>query len=288
MQQFIEKLSQFAVSSKFIGSIIILALTFLVTKLVSKLFKMLLKKGRVNVTHLTFLRRIVISVLWVLGVSGVLLQFEPFQKFVMSFLASSGILAVILGFAAQEAVGNLVSGMFISLFKPFELGDRIRIPSENIEGFVEDISLRHTVIRTFENSRIIVPNSIMNKAVLENVNFSESKVCNFLDIGISYDSDLDQAIAIIKNEVQKHPDFLDNRREEEKTQGDEPVIVRVTALADSSVNLRASVWSESASKGFAMLCDLRYSIKKQFDTQGVEIPYPHRTVILKNNSLQEP
>lgn len=175
MQQFIEKLSQFAVSSKFIGSIIILALTFLVTKLVSKLFKMMIKKGRVNVTHLTFLRRIVISVLWVLGVSGVLLQFEPFQKFVMSFLASSGILAVILGFAAQEAVGNLVSGMFISLFKPFELGDRIRIPSENIEGFVEDISLRHTVIRTFENSRIIVPNSIMNKAVLENVNFSESK-----------------------------------------------------------------------------------------------------------------
>lgn len=282
MQQLLEKLTPIAGSSKFIGSIVILAITFLVTKLISKLFHMMMKKGRVNATHLTFLRRIVVSVLWILGVSGVLLQFEPFQKFVMSFLASSGILAVILGFAAQEAVGNLVSGMFISLFKPFELGDRVHIPSEKIEGFVEDISLRHTVIRTLENSRIIVPNSVMNKTVLENVNFAESKVCNFLDIGIGYTSDLDLAIAIIKEEVQKHPDFMDNRSETEKEKGKEPVPVRVTDLGDSSVNLRASVWSENATHGFEMLCDLRYSIKKRFDAEGIEIPYPYRTVVLKN------
>lgn len=60
------------------------------------------------------------------------------------------------------------------------------------------------------------------------------------------------------------------------------VAVRVTALGDSAVCLRASVWARDAGTGYAMACDLLYAIKKRFDAEGIEIPYPHRTVVLRH------
>ena len=66
----------------------------------------------------------------------------------------------------REATANLVSGVFISLFKPFGIGDRIKLSDKQIDGVVEDISLRHTIIRTFENTRIVVPNSVLNLSLI--------------------------------------------------------------------------------------------------------------------------
>ena len=93
--------------------------------------------------------------------------------------------------------------------KPFRIGDKIKFIGKDVSGTVEDITMRHTVVRTFENKRIIIPNSIVSVDIIENAHITEEKVCRFLEIGISYDSDVNKAITIIQEEVQRHPDFFE-------------------------------------------------------------------------------
>ena len=81
---------------------------------------------------------------------------SAFSDITKILAASTGIVTLALGLAAQDAVGNFVNGMMIAMFKPFKIGDLIRIDSENIIGTVVDISLRHTIIQTYENTRVII------------------------------------------------------------------------------------------------------------------------------------
>lgn len=89
-----------------------------------------------------------------------------------SLLAGAGILAVAVGFASQQALSNIVSGIMIVIFKPFRVNDRLNIGT-TFNGIVEDITLRHTVIRDFENKRIIVPNMVISQECLE-CNYAEA------------------------------------------------------------------------------------------------------------------
>lgn len=264
----------------FVASAVVAALAFLLVRFSGKAMRKMAESGRFGAVNVAYTRRIVAVIIVLLAALLIFMQVKPLQSLSRSLLASSGVLAVVLGFAAQQAMANIVGGFFISVFKPVTIGDRITLVDQKILGVVEDISLRHTVIRTFENTRVIVPNSVMNSAIIENAHFLDARVCRFLDIGVSYESDLDRAMAIIAQEVRSHRDFLDNRTDGEKADGVPEVVVRVIALAESSVNLRAAVWATDAGTAYAMLCDLLYTVKKRFDAEGIVIPYPHRTVIL--------
>jgi len=199
----------------------------------------------------------------------------------MTMFAGAGIFAAVLGLASQSAFSNIISGIFIVIFKPFRVGDIVKIGTE-YQGIVEDITLRHTVINNFENRRLIIPNSVISSEVILNSNIIEEKVCNFIFIGISYDADVDLAMKIIREEAMAHPHYVDNRDQETKDKGIPPVIVRLIGFGDSSVNLRAQVWSADPVKGFEMKCDLHKSIKEQFDRSGIEIPFPYRTIVFKD------
>lgn len=237
--------------------------------------------------RMTFLSNVLKGIIAALCVMIILMQVKPLESVARSLLAGSGILVVAISFASQEAVSNIVGGMFLTLYRPFNIGDRITIPEQNITGFVEDITLRHTVLRTVQNSRVVIPNSTMNNAVLENSNLSEDKVLNVLEVPVSYTADLDRAMQIIREEAEAHREFLDNRSDEEKQSGAPAVPVRVVSFGDSSIDLKAWIWSKDPGSGFVLLCDLRYQIKKRFDREGIEIPYPYRTVVLKKDSMQD-
>jgi len=92
-----------------------------------------------------------------------------------SFLAGAGILAVAVGFASQHALGNIISGVFIVIFKPFRVTDRVKL--RELTGVVEDITLRHTIIRDFENKRIIIPNFLISEEIIVNSNFEDDRIC---------------------------------------------------------------------------------------------------------------
>ena len=240
--------------------------------------------GNQDTTSYKFLRYIAIFGVYFLGGLLILIAFESMRSFAATALGGAGVIAVVAGVASQEALSNLVGGLFIIAFKPFKLGDIIKV-DESMVGTVSDITLRHTVIRNYENKMIVIPNSIINKEKLINYDLGERMCCQWVEIGISYDSDIDLAKHIMREECEDHPNLMDHRSELEKYNNGKKVVVRVISLDDSAVTIRAWAWASNFGEAFEMKCDLYESIKKRFDKEGISIPFPHRTMVFKENQL---
>lgn len=232
-------------------------------------------------TNYLFFRHSLIALIYIVGFSIGIYMMPDLRALASSLLAGAGILAVAVGFASQQALSNIISGVFIIIFKPFRVNDRLKI--RDLEGLVEDISLRHTVIRNFENKRILIPNSIISDEIIVNSDFNDSRICRWIDVGISYDSNIDRAKEIMFEEVMNHSLRIDGRTPEQLNNGAPEVFVRVISLGEYSINLRAWAWAKDSSDAFVMSCDLNESIKKRFDHEGIEIPFPYRTLQFKNS-----
>jgi len=233
-------------------------------------------------TNYKFIKHVVLAGIYLTGFAIAVFAIPSLKTLAGSLLAGAGILAVAVGFAAQHALGNVVSGIFIVIFKPFRINDRLALQAH--QGVVEDITLRHTVIRNFENRRIIIPNSVISNEIIVNADFSDESIVRWIDISISYMSDIDAAKKIIAEEVIAHPLHVDIRKPEDISKGVPEVPVRVVSLMDSSVNLRAWAWAKDSPDAFVLGCDLLESIKKRIDlAYNVEIPYPHRTVYMQSS-----
>ena len=273
--------------SIFIG--IILA-TIIVSYLFDRFFKRLIRRSteimNTDPTNYQFLRHTIRATMYIVGFSIAIYMMPGLRLLATSLLAGAGVLAVAVGFASQHALSNIVSGVFIVIFKPFRIHDRLKIGDRF--GTVEDIGLRHTVIRDFENKRIIIPNSVISNEVIVNSDFAEGKLCKWIEIGISYDSDIEKAKAILMDEILKHPLRIDHRTKQQIDDGVELIRVKVIGLGESSVNLRGWAWAKDVIDSFEMGCDLYESVKNRFDKEGIEIPFPHRTLVYKNPSNLHP
>jgi len=234
-------------------------------------------------TSFKFLRYIAVFGVYFLGLLFGLLAFPSLKGVAQTALGGAGVIALIAGVASQEALANLVGGVFIISFKPFKIGDTVKI-TDTMVGVIADITLRHTIIRNFENKMIVIPNSIINKEKLINYDLGELKCCEHIEIGISYDSDIDLAKRIMQEECEKHPLIFDNRTEWEVKDGKSVVKTAVIRMNDSSVTVRAWAWCRNFGDSFQLKCDVLESIKKRFDVEGIEIPYPYRTVVIKDPS----
>jgi small-conductance mechanosensitive channel len=260
--------------------------TAILAALVGRFFRGLIKRStdemKNDPTNYLFLRHLIVGVIYLVGIGVAVYTVPELRGLASSMLAGAGILAVAVGFASQHALSNLISGMFIVIFKPFRVNDRITV--RDMGGVIEDITLRHTVIRNFENRRIIIPNALISDEILVNADFGDGKICKWIEVSISYESDIDLAKNIMREETMAHPLLIDNRNAEQIAAGEPQVMVRVLALQDSGILLRAWAWTEGQADSFVLGCDLYESIKKRFDREGIEIPYPHRTVVQKMKS----
>jgi len=258
--------------------------TLIVGAIVKRFFKRLIKRStdemKNDPTNYLFLQHLLVGLVYLTGGAIAVYMVPSLRGVATSLLAGAGIFAVAIGFSSQHALSNVISGMFIVIFKPFRINDRINI--REFSGVIEDITLRHTVIRNFENRRIIIPNTVISDEILINADFAEGKICKWINVGISYDSNIDLAKQIMYEEAMAHPLLIDNRSPEQIERGEPQVTVRVLELGDSSVNLRAWAWAGSQQDSFVLGCDLYESIKKRFDREGIEIPFPHRTLVFKN------
>lgn len=266
-------------------ALVVLVFAFIVSLIIkfsiNRFVRIASSKLKVDPTKYKFLKNAVDFLVYLIATIIIFKSIPELDAFGNGLLASAGIIAAIVGFASQSAFSNIVSGIFLVIFRPFSVGDRIKV-GQLYTGDVEDITLRHTVIRDFENKRIIFPNTVISSEVIINSTTSDEKVCMFVEVGISYGSSIDKAMEVMRSEAQNHPYFIDNRSEDDIAANIPSVTVRVIQLADSSVQLRASVWAKDPSTGFAMKCDLLKSIKERFEREGIEIPFPHRVVIMKN------
>lgn len=227
-----------------------------------------------------FVRHIITATIWFAGISTSI-TLTPLESVLNKLLAAGGVLAVVAGIASQEALGSMVSGLMILAFRPFSIGDVIRYVDNDISGVVEEITLRHTIVRTWENKRMIVPNSKMNSAIIENADYKDSRVCVLFDINITYESDLPRAQQLLARVIREHPSFLDTRSAQEKQDNVPDVLVRVKDLAASWVVLRAWLWAKDNGTAAAMKSDIMMRAKEIFAQEGIDLAYPHLTLVQK-------
>ena len=120
-------------------------------------------------------------------------------------LAGSALVVAIVGFAAQPAILDIICGLLISINKPFEIGDRIIVENQT-PGIVEDLTLRHTVLRIYDSLRIIIPNSEMNSKIITNTSYGmKNRRGLHLQFAVSYDTDICKAMDIIRDCVVASP-----------------------------------------------------------------------------------
>lgn len=254
-----------------IRSAIIIIITSVISKIVSKTLS---KNKNDSMIHWKFMKNVVIAVIWIIGLTSVASQFSTFSKLANTILAGSGIIAAVIGLAAQESFANIFSGLFISLFKPFNIGDRISIIGDDTAGFVEDITLRHTVIRTYMNARVIIPNSIMSTSKIVNTTYSKGGSYK-IEVTIAYENKEKRYLAqkILEEVVISHPLFYDKRTEEEKEAGIPPVRALCSAFESSGIKFTILMWTENIADNTTACSDCRMQILDRFEEAGIEIPY---------------
>ena len=187
---------------------------------------------------------------------------------ILTAIATIGAAATLaIGFAMQDVLSNFVAGVFIYTDKPFRIGDWIEW--DDYSGIVEDISLRVTRVRTFDNELLTVPNSKLTSRVIKNPVAKERLRLKFL-FGIGYDDDIDEATEIIVEEAENQDAIVD----------DPEPSVRLTELGDSSVGLQSRIWIDNPSRADFVKVRGEYvaAVKKRFDEEGIDIPYPNRTI----------
>lgn len=265
-----------------------LFVAIIVSTIIRKLAQVAINKNserlKVDSTNYSFLKNSLSFIIYSIALSFIFYKIPFFKSLGTALFAGAGVFAAILGFAAQKAFSNIVSGIFILIFKPFRVGDTIEFSSR--KGVVEEITLRHTAIKDYENRRIVVPNSIISEDIIINSDIIDELIRQIIEFNISYDADIDKAILIIQKEAEQHPLFIDHRTADAKKNNEPKVVVRVVDLAESSVKLKAYVWSFGNDNAFILKCDLLKSVKEEFDKNYIEIPFPHRTIVYKNDLLK--
>lgn len=219
--------------------------------------------------------RILYIVIIAVAVFAVLSTIQPLQRYGTALLAGSGVMAAVLGLAAQQTLGNLFSGMSISATKPFLVDELVEVLGTDppISGTVKEIGLRHTIITDFTGRNIVIPNSVLDKEIVRTSHsLDREPICSYLTVRVGYECELTHAIAIIRAECDAHEATLDRRTPQQKLDAEPKTQVFITDLATSGVMLRASVWTMGASQGFAAMSELRHSIKERLGKEGIHIP----------------
>ncbi len=202
-------------------------------------------------------RRIVLIVGLIIALSALGINIGP-------ILALVGAAGFVIAFALQDTLGNFASGIMIMIYKPFDVGDAI--DAAGVQGNVESVNLTSTIIKTFDNKHVVVPNNAIWGNVITNITGSDQRRIDMV-FGISYTDDMDKAARIL-NEIVAAEELILSEPE--------PVI-RVRELGDSSVNLICRPWVKTEDY-WDVHDTITHAVKARFDAEGISIPFPQTDV----------
>src|SRR5213594_1574160 len=181
-----------------------------------------------------------------------------------------GFLSVGIGFGLQNITSNFVAGLILLFERPIKVGDRVMVGDQ--EGDVVEIKMRSTTIRTLNNIAVIVPNSEFVSSKLENWSYGDQKVRLDVDVGVSYESDLETVIRSLSEVAAEHPEVLTNPAPD----------VLHSGFGDSAWNMRLRIWLEHPRRHLEVQSDINCAIVRKFQQNGVEIPFPQRDLHVRS------
>ena len=262
---------------KYVDGVLYVLVVFIVARLVSSVLHPLLDwyserlsqdvANRAKDDFVPLLRRLISIVIYTIAVIFIL---KHFKQDISSIIVTLGVGTMAVALAAKDTIANMIAGFTIMTDRPFRIGDRILLESGE-KGDVYDIGLRSTKILTFDNTLVIVPNQQIVNEKVANLTYPDPRIRVRIDVGVAYGTDLDKAKEILVDVCKAHPEVLE-----------EPApAVYFTNFGDSSLDLmvicRTAKWRDQWRVGE----ELRMEIKKVFEREGIEIPFPQRDVHIK-------
>jgi len=247
---------------KVIGAVFTLIVGFFIISIVVRAAESIMEKQNIDVSIRSFLGSLIsmgLKIMLLLSVAGM------FGIETTSFIAIFGALTFAIGIALQGSLAHFASGVLLLIFKPYKAGDLVTVGGGQT-GTVIAIQVFNTVLKTLDNKRIIVPNSVVTSNVITNIS-GQGEIGVELTFGIGYGDSIDQARAIILRIGQECPHVLETPK-----QG-----VVVAELADSSVNLATRPFCKSEDY-WATFFYMQEHVKKAFDAEGVSIPFPQMDI----------
>ena len=255
-----------------IRSVITVIFCFLFAKLIKRLCMQAIDRtSKRNSIPLMYVYKIVRFVIYTLGVMEIASRIIPLSGLGAGILGATSVMTVIIGLAAQATFGNFISGVVIAVYQPFHVDDYIFLPERNVAGTVELITFRHTVIRTNENTRITVPNSVMDAAVVEDKAYGQEYYRRWDSLTVAFDTDPDLLKKIITEEINKVKELVDTRSEEEKKNGDEKTPVRFNSFSDHGIEVSFPMATATYSAYFAASSKARENIIKALQRNRIRI-----------------
>ncbi len=259
--------------SGFFYTFLVLSITYLLYALIKGFCDWYLKdiaektKTKFDEQFIPLFSRLLKIVLFFIAATIIL---SKFKVNISGFIATAGIASLAFALAAQETLSNFISGFMLLVDRPFRVGDRIELPGGEL-GDVYEIGMRTTKILSFNNTMLVIPNSEIAKTKIINHSYPDPKVKIRQTISVAYGSDLEKVKDIVLKVCKSHPKVLNEP---------EPQIF-FTEFGESSLDLKMICWVEDLKEKFRTNDELNMEIKKRFEEEKIEIPFPQTDIHIR-------
>ncbi len=247
------------------AAILLLFVTWLVAKLARRLTTRIMPGDDGRATLTMAVRKLVTIGIWTGGIALTAIVLFPSVK-PGSLLAGLGIGSVAVGFAFKDIFENFFAGMLILFRQPFKINDHIEV--DGIEGVVENITIRDTLVRQTDGQPVIIPNSVLFKNPVTVRTDKDSRRVTVM-CGVAYDEDVDESREVIRKAVEKV----------KSVNTDKPIQIFAQSFGASSIDFEVTWWTGSKPVDIRTSRDeVVASVKRALDEAGIEIPYPYQTL----------
>ena len=228
--------------------------------------------------HVRFLERISAAIILIGGLLMAFSAFGGFQTVWKTMLGGTAFVSAVLIFAAQDSIKDILAGLMISIYKPFEIGNRVEL-EDGTAGIVKDISMRHVVFQLLDTQVMVIPNSKLNAMKIRNFSFKADYRSALFQFHIAYNDDVEKAIEVIRQAIIDSEYSIPGKETEH---GPDYAPVYFMAYEESSLRLDTTVYYASTSPSEKVISDVNLRVNRALKQNGIEIPYPYMNIIQKD------
>ena len=221
---------------------------------------------------LPFFKRVLLIILTAIVI---IILLGHFNVNVSALVATLGVTSIAIALAAQEVLGNMISGFIIMVDQPFRIGDRIELRELDTWGDVQDIGLHSTRILTRDHRLVSVPNALIGKSQVVNHSIPSTVFRVQTHVGVAYGTDIDHVRKVL----------VDSLKEEDWVMTDKPIEALFLEFQDSGLLFRVRCWIEDYVETRRVIDKMNTAIYKALNASDIEIPFPQRVVHMAKNTL---
>ncbi|KAF0145882.1 MAG: integral membrane protein [Nitrospirae bacterium] len=265
--------------SRTINVIVILSITIAAANLAGKIFRNYVQKSNLPIPTTGLAYGILKGTILALGFL-IILSFLGIS--ITPLITALGVGGLAVALALQDTLANLFAGMHILVEKSIRVGDFIKLETGQ-EGYVEDITWRTTRIKMLPNNMVVIPNNKLAQSIVTNYYLPEKRMSLSIPVSVSYNSDIDKLERILTEEAKKAVEEISGLLGEP-----EPAVRFIPGFGESSLDFTLVCHVREFTDQFPVQHELRKRLFKRFKEEGIEIPFPQRTVYLREDKNWKP